>query len=391
MKRLITYSGIILLLLTGCVDKSYKGVLSEMLADEELPVQIIIGDPGDILESKGSGALEDSDPTVWEGKTIHIYAFKRDINSDYSVTSATGKEDCLIDASCDTDGCIAGKEASVNAADQYVTWNGANKVLYYKPGNHPYDFFAYYTDVPVADEDIYRSREDVRIVIDIDGSSDIMSAHAQLTEQQLSRPGFSEMDRLDLTSYSFSAWSAKRNIHPVMYFKHHLTRFNFQVRAGWDLADEIIIDSLVIASKKKAVFTVANKNPNLLGLDFSSAPYDRIPLSEADGSMIQKDSYKLHYVEGSEEMTPVGGSLMVAPDTRYDAYLYLKQKMPDGEIKTHENHINLTCTEGRFDAGSHYLVSAVIYGLTSVDITVTLDQWKDGGSVNIGSDRFEDE
>ena len=86
MKRLITYSGIILLLLTGCVDKSYKGVLSEMLADEELPVQIIIGDPGDILESKGSGALEDSDPTVWEGKTIHIYAFKRDINSDYSVS-----------------------------------------------------------------------------------------------------------------------------------------------------------------------------------------------------------------------------------------------------------------------------------------------------------------
>ena len=27
----------------------------------------------------------------------------------------------------------------------------------------------------------------------------------------------------------------------------------------------------------------------------------------------------------------------------------------------------------------------------SVDITVTLDQWEDGGNVNIGSDKFEDE
>ena len=82
---------------------------------------------------------------------------------------------------------------------------------------------------------------------------------------------------------------------------------------------------------------------------------------------------------------------MVAPDTRYDAYLYLKQKMPDGEIKTHENHINLTSSERRFDAGSHYLVSAVIYGLTSVDITVTLSEWQEGGSTSIGSDRFEDD
>ena len=82
---------------------------------------------------------------------------------------------------------------------------------------------------------------------------------------------------------------------------------------------------------------------------------------------------------------------MVAPDVKYDAYLYLKEHMDNGEIKTHENHINLTCAEGRFDAGSHYLVKATIFGLTSVDITVTLDQWEDGGNVNIGSDKFEDE
>ena len=59
----------------GCVDNSYKGIVSEMSADEELPVHIIVGDPGDILESKGTGAMEDGDAAVWKGKTINVLAF----------------------------------------------------------------------------------------------------------------------------------------------------------------------------------------------------------------------------------------------------------------------------------------------------------------------------
>ena len=145
---------IMALCLASCVDRSYKGIVSEMTADEELPVHIMVGDPGDIVEAKGSGAMEDGDAAVWDGKTIRVYAFKRDLNSDYSNISASGHEDCLIDGSCDKDGCLAGKEASVNPDDSYITWTGADDLLYYKPGNQPYDFFAYYTDNEVADSDI---------------------------------------------------------------------------------------------------------------------------------------------------------------------------------------------------------------------------------------------
>ena len=382
---------IMALCLASCVDRSYKGIVSEMTADEELPVHIMVGDPGDIVEAKGSGAMEDGDAAVWDGKTIRVYAFKRDLNSDYSNISASGHEDCLIDGSYDKDGCLAGKEASVNPDDSYITWTGADDLLYYKPGNQPYDFFAYYTDNEVTDSDIYRSKEDVRIMMKIDGSSDIMSAYASITEEQLDRPVFTEMDKLDINTYSFSAWTAKRNIHPIFYFQHHLARFDFVIRAGWESAETIIIDSLVIKAKDKAIFTVANKNPSRMGLDFSASDYGRIPLSEKDGSPLRKDFWKPEFTQEGVEMKPLGGSLMVAPDVKYDAYLYLKEHMDNGEIKTHENHINLTCAEGRFDAGSHYLVKATIFGLTSVDITVTLDQWEDGGNVNIGSDKFEDE
>lgn len=379
------------IMLAGCTDNSYKGIVSEMSADEELPIHIVVGDPGDILQSKGSGPMEDGDDAVWEGKTIHVFAFKRDLNSDYSMVSASGHDDCLIDGSPDTDGCLGGKEATVNTHDSYITWKKDDRTMYYRPGTQPYDFFAYYTDAPVPDSDIYRGKEDVRIMLDIDGSTDIMSAYASLTDEQLNRPGFSEMDKVDLNTYSFSAWSAKRNIHPVFYFDHHLTRFEFEMRAGWEDADNITIDSLVIISKRKAVFTVAHKNPSRLGLDLTGAPYDRTALSNADGSPFAKDQWKLVYTPGNEEMTKVGGSLMVAPDIKYDAYLYLKQNMDTGVVKTHENHINLTSSEGRFTAGSQYLVSAVVYGLTSVDISVTMARWQEGGNVNVGSDKFEDE
>lgn len=385
------YIGIMALCLTACVDKSYSGIVSEMTADEQLPVHIIVGDPGDILESKGSGAIEDGDQAVWEGRTINVFAFRRDLESDYSMVSASGHDDCLIDGSIDRDGCLGGKEATVNREDSYIRWTGSEDLVYYYPGQQPYDFFAYYTDGPVADSDIYRGKEDVRIMLDIDGSSDIMSAYASLTEEQLGRPSFSDMDRIDLGTYSFSAWSAKRNIHPVFYFNHHLVRFDFVIRAGWESAETIIIDSLVIKAKDKAVFTVAHKNPSRMGLDFSASDYGRIPLSEKDGSPLRKDFWKPEFTQEGVEMKPLGGSLMVAPDVRYDAYLYLKEHMDDGEIKTHENHINLICDEGHFDSGAQYEVKATIFGLTSVNISVNLAKWEEGGSVNIGSDKFEDE
>lgn len=381
-----------LCLAAGCVDKSYTGIINEMTAgDEDLPVHIVVGDPGDIVEAKGTGAMEDGDAAVWEGKTINVFAFKRSLDSDYSTLSASGHEDCLIDGSCDRGGHLGGKEAGVNPSDSYIRWTGDEETVYYKPGNQPYDFFAYYTDGPVADSKISRSKEDVRIMIDIDGCSDIMSAYASLTEDQLSRPGFSDIDKLDLNTYSFSAWSAKRNIHPVFYFNHHLTRFDFVIKAGRESAETIIIDSLVIKAKDKAIFTVAHKNPSRLGLDFSGSDYGRIPLSEADGTPLRKDFWKPEFTQEGVEMKPLGGSLMVAPDIKYDAYLYLKEHMENGEIKTHENHMNITCSEGRFDAGSQYLVKATIFGLTSVDITVNLAEWEEGGSIDIGSDKFEDE
>lgn len=391
MRHRLSYIFGLMILLAGCTDSSYRGIMSELNTEEELPVRVIVGDPG-YIEVRGTGAMEDDSDSLWNGKTINVYAFRRDLRTDYRTTSAAEGADCLIDGSRDSDGGQAGKEATVNILDSYISWTGKENVVYYISDTDPYDFFAYYTDAPVADEDIYRSVDDVKIMIDIDGSQDIMSAYAELTDEQIDRPEFTEADKLDLKAYSFSMFSARRNVQPIFYFRHHLTRFDFVIRAGRESSEDIIIDSLVVMSKTKAAFTVASKNPSRLGTDFSIATERKgLALTEKDGSPLRQDYWKPEFTEEGKDMRPLGGSMLVAPDIQYDAWLYLKEFKEEGKVMTHANHINLVCSDGRFDEGSIYEVKATIFGLTSVDVSVTLQEWTEAGSVNIGNDKLEEE
>lgn len=391
MEHRLTYIVAIVLLLAGCTDYSYTGIVSELNVEDELPVRAMVGDPGQI-EIKGSGALDDRADDMWMGRTINVYSFRRDIKADYRGTSAQPGSDCLIDGSCDSEGCLAGKQATVNALDSYITWTGEQNVVFYTDKEEPYDFFAYHLDAPIADKDIYRSNDEVRMMIEIDGSMDVMSAYAELTEEQLDRPEFTEMDKAELKAYSFSLFTAKRNIQPVFYFNHHLTRLDFVIKAGRESSEDIIIDSLVVTSKTKASFTAAHKNPSRLGLDFSiDTERKRLALTEKDGSPLRKDFWKPEFTAEGKEMQPLGGSMLVAPDIQYDAWLYLKEFKEGGKVMTHANHINLVCSDGRFDEGSRYEVKATIFGLTSVDVTVNLQEWTEAGGIEIGNDKFEDE
>ena len=368
--RIISYISyaLTLICLSACVDKSWEGTVSEMNEDEKLPVHVIVGDPGEILESKGSGPMEDSDPTVWEGKQIRVYAFRREISSDYSTLSASGSDDCLIDGSCDEEGSLGGKTAGINSLDSYISWSGSEDVIYYKAEDHPYDFFAYYIDKPVPDSDIYRSKDEVRIMMEIDGNQDIMSAYAELTEDQLNRPGFTEIDKADLITYSFSAWSARRNIHPTFYFRHHLTRIEFEMSPGSSESTSIAVDSIVVKSKKKALFTVAHKNPHNMGLDFSvSREYKGLALTEEDGSRLRIDKWKPEFNEdGSPRKTKIGGCLLVAPDKNYQLSVHVKETEPDGKVLRYENKLELNSPDG----------------LAEMTINVEMQDWKNGGSFN---------
>ena len=247
---------------------------------------------------------------------------------------------------------------------------------------HPYDFFAYYIDQDTADEDISRSKEDVRIMMDIDGHQDVMSSYATLTEEQLSRPGYTEFDKIELETYSFSSYSAKRNIHPVFYFKHHLTRIDFEMSAGSFESENIMIDSIVVQSKTKAIFTVAHKNPSNMGLDFSiSRDYKGLALPEADGSKLRLDTWHpIMGEDGNPVRTKIGGCLLLAPDKKYQLSVHVKENKPDGSVLRYENRLSLSSPEGYFGEGNQYAVHLTVYGIAEIAINVELKKWQEGGN-----------
>ncbi|MEG1546721.1 MAG: hypothetical protein RR371_05675, partial [Bacteroides sp.] len=67
-----------------------------------------------------------------------------------------------------------------------IMWTGAEQAVFYRPNNIPYDFFAYYIDeMNIQEMDVLRAPDHIQMNVTIDGTQDLMSAHAQLTKSQI--------------------------------------------------------------------------------------------------------------------------------------------------------------------------------------------------------------
>lgn len=155
VKRLlhIVFIGAVL----ACSDHSYRGDADAGVVEEELvPVMVVVGDPDHLIvtpSGKGQGAIDSDTKEAWEDASIYVFAFKRDLQTSFSVTSQEDSEWCLLDGSGDEMGSLAGKKARIGMLDSYVAWEGINRKIYYPQSNQPYDFYGYYIDdIPVEQE-----------------------------------------------------------------------------------------------------------------------------------------------------------------------------------------------------------------------------------------------
>ena len=349
---------------------------------------------------KGQGAIDSDTKEAWEDASIYVFAFKRDLQTSFSVTSQEDSEWCLHDGTGAEMGSLAGNKERIGMLDSYVAWEGINRKIYYPQSNQPYDFYGYYIDdIPVEQEKITRTDDAVQIEVEIDGTQDLMTSKAELTDDQLYREDLTDEDRLDILNYSYSAYTAKRNIQPVMYFKHHLARLRFELYPGRVEANEVYVDSITVRSKDRAIFTVAHKADDRMGVDFSmDSTYTFLSLREEDGSRLRRDTYHTDYTGDynlplyERDGVQVGGSLLVAPDTQYEAHIYLKErgKGNNSMVYTYENVVPITCNEGVFEAGKQYTVRIGVYGMMEVDVGVEIVPWGYGGSITIDQeDRYE--
>ena len=397
---------VVCVLFAGCVDDSYHGAAARY-RDDTIPlhVNVFVGEPV-TAETKGHGTIDFKDGMTFNGRNIYVYAFNRLAGTDFSATSAISPADCLVDGSIDEPGNLGGKQAALIDLTSYAEWTGAHRPLYPtgEMKSVPYEFFAYHIDtIKLARENIHRTSDNINIDLTFDGSIDIMTAHSVYDEQSEEEQPSEEPDEEQsaepeapdgdgtkadgeaLRGYSYD--TARRGIDPVFAFEHKLVKLVFEAKAGViesRMEKTLTVQDVKVNSVNKAKLTVAYRQ-GWTGdaITFDEASISPLQLREKDGGEIARDHYVIQNPPPADDTPPlrVGGSLLVAPQQSYKAYVTVSEVSAAGEYED-ENVIDIEFPEG-FNIGCCYLVTLKLFGYMAVEPTVTLVPWNYGGEINL--------
>lgn len=378
------------LMQTGCHDDSYQGTLhvNEMSKEVPQPMWFSIGkNPSSGLSVKGTGVV--SEVSELENMAFYIYSLNRNPGTSFAHLSQDDGLSCLIDASLDVKGSRLGREARIDRITGYAFWTSGAGPVYYPSGAYSeevFDCFAYYIDdMQLTDADVHRYDDSIVLDVAIDGSQDLMTSKAELTEDQyesLEDMKISSDERYlaERRSYSYVA-ARKYGIQPVFTFSHHLVKLDFEFLSGVTpgITKEVTVEKIEVSSRYKGEFTVADKNaPDGIGIRFKEERKNLV-LREADGSefvpfVVRTDS------DGSQRGKAVSapGSLLLAPDKAYELIVTLSE-VRSGEYLVNDNTLELVLNAGVFEPGNSYVVSLTLYGLMDINIAAKVGTWEPNG------------
>ena len=287
----------------------------------------------------------------------------------------------------------------------------AEAETYYYSGSYqqvPYNFSAYYLD-DVEIRSVNRSEERFSYEIAIDGSQDLMSGYApELTRSYLEskesgvwRSLNEDEQRTILNVGGYCTFAAHRGIHPMINFKHLLTRLTFEAYPGDETAGNVFIDSITVESKYSGTFTVAARQNSEVGIQFKE---NRKPLAlrEASDGVHPAEPLKQYSVPYDESMADlkwydrpkvdVGSCLLLAPDSVYTLNLYWSEMVPRTiggapEYVVHKDpiryklsapHTELSMTDDGywFAPGVQYPILIAVYGSQPIQVYANVEGWK---------------
>lgn len=346
------------------------------------------------VQSKSIGAIggvAGADNT-WSGKeTLFIYGFNRNIGvanpsdpSDYvrDFTGATVENGyCLINN-------VAAQAPAGSDKGSITVYKDKDtqEPFFYTPEDC-FDFYGYYIDdaanelaedgiTPVAVVEADR----VYVPFTINGGQDLMVAKA---DQSADIAG-SEVSN---EAYAYSAYSARRDVHPNLVFTHELARFVFKIKAGnnSENATGVTINSLTVRSMTSGNLVVAGLGGTECGIaDADAGSYAELELKEkdAEGNLVALGTAAPVKPALGDEAVKIGESLLLMPgETVYDLTLNISQENYTGVIVPQTHKVRISVPEGNeakvFEAGHQYNVILTVYGLEEVRVSVELTPWVD--------------
>lgn len=402
-------------------------------------IKIGLGNVSTIM-TKGTGtvggvknATNDSTNHNWAGQKFNLFMFKHAMNNgtkgaltfnlatnDLKYSDNTPAD---VFALFNNDPLISQGHAgmSAKAIDQLTAAAPCdNKIRYYpNEAKQAYEFIAYRADTTVKIVNNYDPAtfsydgDSLVAIFKIDGSQDVLLAKSSAIKGD-------GTDMLDATerNNSFSAWSSRHNIYPMLNFQHMLTRFTVEIKAGDEVtAANVKVDSIAIFSKDSLAMTLAYADaldhpldssrivwapivykPNYEGdLDHVDSGGAWLKLKQRDTTPgINADSVNLVKLDADQpifenDFTKFGEALMVNPsDSVYKIRVYINEDLANGTSPAKPNYasyvegnIKIPANHTFAKISTSYNVRLTIFGHKIVTVETKLEPWTNGGDIDV--------
>lgn len=381
----------------------------DLNSNAPVPVKMRTNLPSSSVSTKAQGALDN-----WNGnQEIFVYAIAREGEN------AAASLDRPLDFA--GDGILINNVKAYSNPHAVETPGDKQEIeLYYREDTTPmelfyydedrrYEFFGYYVDdaatsldpetgtpKPVVGENA------ITLPVTIDGSQDLMLATAHKADDNLGI-GINE-------NRMYSAYSARKGIHPNLQFDHQLARFDVRVQSGDfktkpEVSAKLTLTKVTVDSHYDGTLYIANKDYN------TNAPYLKVDESTSkpldiwrpnpEGVLSPLDethNFKLVEGEGESMTAPLldAGTVMVMPgQQKYNIYIGMTQEEYSEGMVEYTSEIDFSHvipTEGlepdtEAVAGHQYYVDVVVYGLQGIEVMVSMTKWQEAGSFILDRDR----
>ena len=411
-----------------------------------IPVKVYISDPSYInvsTRAASSGPLDrygDSEKYTnkYRNMQLRTWAFRctQDNSTAHSapadmratMTTDTHRDDCLVSS---LDGTHNGALTRLvdkwpnGVADGQLLYfydsedAAVPTTLYYDKDNYEtgYNFFACLTDGAEASEPVATDGS-VSMDIEIDGTNEVMAGSAPAMSIQLLNSRYSDEEIWHITDEErqtiagiggYSAYASRHGVDPIIDLRHQLTRLRFRAFPGNFNCQGITITGIKIYSHRTGRLVAAAHNPTDVTIT-ATGKRDTLYLHESSIDGLQPCApFEEKTVEWYEdeahlratERTPLilGSDIMLIPGERYDMYMDYRQLIGDREnsptqvMKYYRGSYQLypprtadnydeAAGEYVFKPGKLYDIGIIIYGLERIEVTSSIETWKDGGEIS---------
>ena len=365
-----------LVMAVGCNKKEVSNDV--VTGDEDSPVAISlsVGNPTYVSTKV---ALEE-----WNNSKLNVFGLKR------KPTAVVGKNAYdFEDAGNIVDYEVTAASGEKSQLNVYSDKEG--EVPYFYSETHIYDFYGYHLGGAVASTPEIKDGDAYGFDVTFLGDNDLMYAHTNKADDIVSSGSTEEkIAEADL----YSAWSARRGVHPTLVFDHALARLNFIVQGKGDKYSTVRITGVDVKSVNKGYLTVTGDNVGFV----VDPDAEETTLSLRTAGKESFDAVQVDQNTAGNHLGDEGACLLVAPGmdqiemeihmehTDYNIPIEsYKYTVKASEVKKEVDGNLVPVTS--FEAGLSYDFYVYVYGPEEILVDAKVAKWEPGGSVEIDPDK----